>query len=290
MDSRTVGLAAALVDQVVPSSGDASSWTAAQRATRDAVAASWLDDVTAGRIAPDPVLLDALCQSFASLYQPTGDESRNAQEVVKHTIIDQFHRLYYHQRPHVWERTFYRGVRILKMTSDLWIYLNLFDRLRPGLIIETGTRFGGSAFWMADQMKLIGTGAVVTIDIEHIPELVRHPDVTYLLGSSSDPDVADAVRALLPTDGAPVMVILDSDHSRQHVLAELRLWADFVTPGSYLIVEDTNINGHPVYPSFGPGPFEAAQEFLATDDRFEVDEECHQYYVTQNPRGYLRRK
>ena len=290
MDQRTVDLASALVEQVAPTSGDPTTWSPAQRATRNAVVASWFDDVAAGRVTPSPEVQATVCQAFASLYQPTSDPSPNAPDVVKQTIVDQFHRLYYHQRPYVWQRTYYRGVRILKMTSDLWIYQNLFEQVRPGLIIETGTRFGGSAFWMADQLSLLGSGTVVTIDIEHIPELVRHPDVTYVLGSSSDPDVAASVRDMMPGDGSPVMVILDSDHSREHVLAELRVWADFVTPGSYLIVEDTNINGHPVYSDFGPGPFEAAAEFLATDDRFEVDEECHKYYVTQNPRGYLRRK
>jgi cephalosporin hydroxylase len=95
---------------------------------------------------------------------------------------------------------------------------------------------------------------------------------------------------MLPGDGSPVMVILDADHSRDHVLSELRVFAPLVTSGSYLIVEDTNINGHPVFEEFGPGPYEAVEEFFLENDDFEVDESCHLYYVTQNPRGYLKRR
>ncbi|MBI1379318.1 MAG: hypothetical protein GC157_17840 [Frankiales bacterium] len=237
-----------------------------------------------------PEEVEVISRAFAGLYHPRGMGPANPPAVVRQTIADQFHLLYYHQRPRVWQRTFYRGIPILKMTSDLWIYQHLLDRLRPGLVIETGTRFGGSSYWMADQMRLLGTGRIVTIDIDPMPDRVAHPDVTYLLGSSSDPEVRARVEELLPSDGSPVMVVLDSDHSRDHVLAELRLWADLVTSGSYLIVEDTNINGHPVYADFGPGPYEAVEQFLAEDDRFEVDEECEMYYVTQNPRGYLRRR
>jgi cephalosporin hydroxylase len=86
------------------------------------------------------------------------------------------------------------------------------------------------------------------------------------------------------------MVILDSDHSKEHVLDELTCLKDMVTPGSYMIVEDTNINGHPVFPDFGPGPMEAVQEFLAKNDEFIVDTSMERLMLTANPRGYLRKK
>jgi cephalosporin hydroxylase len=66
-------------------------------------------------------------------------------------------------------------------------------------------------------------------------------------------------------------------------------YAPLVTVGSYLIVEDTNINGHPVLPEFGPGPGEAVEEFLAKTDDFEVDRSAEKFFVSMNPGGYLRR-
>ncbi len=85
------------------------------------------------------------------------------------------------------------------------------------------------------------------------------------------------------------MVILDSDHSQAHVARELEILAPYVTPDSYLIVEDTNINGHPTYPSFGPGPFEALERFIADHPEFVVDSSREKFLLTFNPKGFLRR-
>lgn len=85
------------------------------------------------------------------------------------------------------------------------------------------------------------------------------------------------------------MVVLDSDHSADHVTKELSIYSQFVSQGCYLVVEDTNINGHPVLPEFGPGPAEALEEFLAGNGQFTVDESREKFLLTFNPKGYLRR-
>ena len=85
------------------------------------------------------------------------------------------------------------------------------------------------------------------------------------------------------------MVILDDDHTRDHVLEELRTYQRFVTPGSYLIVEDTNINNHPVFPEFGPGPMEAVEIFLRESSEFGVDHSREKFFLSFNPNGFLRK-
>jgi cephalosporin hydroxylase len=116
----------------------------------------------------------------------------------------------------------------------------------------------------------------------------KHKRVKYLLGSSTSKEIVDKVRSSIKARHR-VMVVLDSDHSKDHVLEELRIYSRFVTRGSYLIVEDTNISGHPVLPEFGPGPMEAVQEFLAENKDFVVDGSRAKFYMTFNPGGWLRR-
>lgn len=204
-------------------------------------------------------------------------------------VTSLFHRMYYGLPERTWQNTTWLGTQILKCPMDMWIYQELVNELRPSLVVETGTFRGGSALFLADRLETIGNGRVVSIDVDVQPHRPEHNRLIYLTGSSVAPEVLAQVRSMVTDDGAPVLVILDADHSYAHVLAELRAYASMVTLGSYLVVEDTNVNGHPTAPDYGPGPWEAAQEFLAEDDRFEVDEHCERYFLTQNPQGFLRR-
>jgi cephalosporin hydroxylase len=234
-----------------------------------------------------PRSVDDIAGLLADLWdRETGDVDPSP--ALRAAIVDQFHRLYYHSGEQTWKNTHYRGVTTWKCPLDLWVYQELIHDLRPDLIVETGTAYGGSALYLADLCETIGNGRVVTIDIRDRAGEVEHGRLTKLIGSSADPALREQVTNAFPTEG-PVLVILDSDHSADHVRAELDLWSDLVTPGSYLIVEDTNINGHPVFPGFGPGPAEAIDVFLAGRTDFVVDRTPEKLMLTWNPGGFLRR-
>lgn len=201
---------------------------------------------------------------------------------------ERFH-LLYRDGKRVDKDTWWRGARVIKCPLDLWIYQELIFELEPDLIIETGTMYGGSAFYFASLLDLLGKGEVVTIDKNFREGRPEHPRIVYLTGSSTSQEMVKESRRRAE-DGGVVMVLLDSNHKAGHVLEELRAYHELVTPGSYLVVEDTNINGHPVEADFGPGPMEALEQFLEENDDFEVDQRREKFLLTFNPHGWLRKK
>ena len=206
-------------------------------------------------------------------------------------IVDAFHRLYYdgpEGEGRVHHRTSWMGVACLKCPMDLMAYQEILFETRPGLVLETGTHEGGSALFLAHMLDLLGAGEIVTIDVLDRPGRPAHPRIRYLTGSSGDEELVGGIFRGRPS-GERRLVILDSDHSRAHVLRELELFAPQVQPGGYVIVEDSNVNGNPVLPDYGPGPREAIEEFLAGHPEFEVDLSREKFLMTFNPGGYLRR-
>jgi cephalosporin hydroxylase len=219
----------------------------------------------------------------------TVDRDQPALPAADADTVDRFHSLYY-QRWLEHADTInlsWFGYRVLKCPMDLWIYQELLVRTRPDVVIETGTFAGGSALYLAGILDQIGSGRIVTIDIRAEPDRPVHPRIEYVLGSSIEPDIVTRVRESVA--GRRTMVILDSDHAEPHVHAEMVAYSPLVHVGGYLIVEDTNVNGHPAWPGFGPGPMEAVDRFLAERQDFEVDSRCERFLMTLNPRGYLRR-
>jgi cephalosporin hydroxylase len=186
-----------------------------------------------------------------------------------------------------WIHATWLGAQALKNPLDLWVYQEIVFETKPELIVETGTYRGGSALYLASLCDLLGRGEVVSIDIEPLrDDYPEHPRITYLGGrSSTDADVVEEVRARAAD--RPILVILDSDHTQDHVEAELAAYGPLVPVGCYVIVEDSNIGR--IRKDLMPGPHEAIETFLASTDEFEVDREREKFLITFNPSGYLRR-
>jgi len=194
----------------------------------------------------------------------------------------------------VWRKpTRWRGIISEQAPTDNWEMQELIGELQPDYIIETGTLNGGTTLFYADVLSYANPqGKVITIDIEpKVEEASKVPlwkqRVEMIVGSSVDPKVTEHVEQEVV--GKKVLVTLDSLHTRDHVLKEMEIYSKLVTPGSYLVVQDTNINGNPVYPGFGPGPHEAVQEFLQTHDNFVVDRSREKFLLTFYPGGWLKR-
>lgn len=179
------------------------------------------------------------------------------------------------------------GTIVAKCPFDLWVYQEILHEVRPDLIIEAGTATGGSALFMAGICDLLQNGKIITVDVAEQPR-PAHPRVRYVTGSSIAPEFISLVEAEAK-QAKKVLVVLDSDHSKSHVLAEMRLLHRFVTVGSYLIVEDSSVNGHPVFPEHGAGPYEAIEEFVKENRQFKIDLEREKFLMSFNPNGYLRR-
>jgi cephalosporin hydroxylase len=175
-------------------------------------------------------------------------------------------------------------------------------QVKPDLIIETGIAHGGSLIFSASMLELIGgDGEVLGLDIDirahNRAEIEKHPlarRISMIEGSSVAPDVA--AQVLQRAQGKrQIMVVLDSNHTHDHVKRELELYSPLVTNGSYLVVFDTMIEDLPedfsIGHSWGKGnnPKTAVWEFLKTSDRFVIDKDIeNKLLITPAPDGYLR--
>ena len=197
-------------------------------------------------------------------------------ESLQGTVAEQFHKMYYDlgEQGRTWLDTRWLGVPVAKIPFDLWVYQEILFETKPDLIIECGTAKGGSAYYFACLMDMLGKGQIVTIDVMPFADRPNHPRIKYLAGSSVSEKIVEEVKKHVVSSQS-VMVILD--------------YSKFVTKGTYLVVEDSNVNGHPVWPTHGPGPMEAVKKFLEETNQFQVDKSREKFLVSFNPNGYLKR-
>jgi cephalosporin hydroxylase len=206
-----------------------------------------------------------------------------------------------YQYSYLWS---WMGVPIIQLPADVMATQEVIFATKPDVIIETGVARGGSVIFMASMLELIGKGKVVGVDIDIRPHNRQAIEghrmakrISLIEGPSIDAATLARVRAEIPAN-ASVMVVLDSDHSRDHVLAELRAYGPLVTQGQYLVVADTLV-GHideqraPKSRSKmwfkGNEPLTALNIYLGETDRFAIDPVVNGKLIfSSSPGGYLR--
>jgi len=183
----------------------------------------------------------------------------------------------------------YLGIHTEKNPLDFWVYREIIFDTMPDVIVEIGTYKGGSTLALAHVCDNVDHGKVIAVDIDHsiVADIVKdHRRIRWFEGDAIEQ--FDAVFKFIEPDET-VMVIEDSAHTYEHTLNVLLKYSQLVTPGHYLICEDTNCHhGLPAGPY--PGPYEAVERFLDIKyNEFEVDQTREAFFITFNPNGFLRR-
>jgi cephalosporin hydroxylase len=192
------------------------------------------------------------------------------------------------------------GIPIIQYPNDIVMIQELIWKVRPDVIIETGVAHGGSAILYASILELIGKGKVIAVDIEirkyNEVAIKSHPlskRITLIEGSSVDPDVVSDVTSRIRNEDT-VLVLLDSNHSYEHVLKELELYSPLVSADSYLVAMDGAQEMVWDIPSGkkewkDDNPLIAIREFLKKNPDWEVDPSYNRLLITSSPEGFLRR-
>jgi cephalosporin hydroxylase len=188
----------------------------------------------------------------------------------------------------IMEGTTYHGIPTMKNPLDFWVYQEIVWASKPDFIVEIGNLYGGSTLAFAHICDLIGNGRVLAVDSMHnlISDGVKaHPRISLFTGDACE--IFPAVETAVPK-GSSVMVIDDSLHTYDHTLAVLKSYSDLVSVGNYFIVED-GICHHGLDVGPQPGPFEAIEAFISTNEHFIVDRNKENFGITWNPKGYLKK-
>lgn len=174
------------------------------------------------------------------------------------------------------------GRPVIQLPSDMVRMQEVIYRLQPEVILETGIAHGGSLVFYASLCQAMGRGRVIGIDIEIRPHNLKAIEahelfdrITLIEGDSVAPEIVDQAGALIQSDET-VLVVLDSCHTKEHVLKELEAYHRFVTPGSYIVATDGIMSlvadtprGRPEW--FSDNPTEAAAEFAQAHPEFVIE-------------------
>ena len=200
------------------------------------------------------------------------------------------------------------GRPIIQLPEDMIRTQEVIHRVRPDVIVETGVAHGGSLIYYASLCRVLGKGRVIGIDIEirpHNRQAIESHElggaITLIEGGSTDPGVVAKVHAMV-RPGETVLVLLDSNHTRQHVLDELEAYHDLVTPGSYIVATDGVMKDLQDTPRGRPewvwdNPTAAAIEFAGRHPEFVIEQPAWPFNesglnrnLTHWPGAWLRRQ
>jgi len=263
---------------------------------------------------PFMAFLIAGCGSQDASEEGPNRDSTVQADADRNEVIRDFTHLYVDSNEKLPFTASFLGLQIMQNPADMWVIQEIISEVQPDVIIETGTAGGGSALFYATVLKQVNPRAhVVTIDIdprvtEELAAIASHDlrrrvaqifdeSIEVIRSNSIDPKLVGELAER--TRDKRVLVILDSCHHSRHVLRELELYSGLVSPGSYLIVQDTIIDQKqewidlyaqcPGYESEA-GPGKAVAEFLRTGTEFEADASRERYLLTFCPGGFLKRR
>ena len=194
------------------------------------------------------------------------------------------------------------GIPIIQTPEDMILMQELIYKVKPDIIVDIGIAHGGSSIYYSSLLELIKPESkVIGVDIdirEHNLNIIKkHPmydKITLIEGDSINRKIFDEVSNHISND-SKVIVCLDSNHTKHHVLSELNLYSNIVSSGGYIVVFDTIAStiGRDEYSTKlynGNGPKEAIDEFLKENNDFEIDKRFNKLYTSNSQDGYIRKK
>lgn len=213
------------------------------------------------------------------------------ERIEDRVLIRKFNKIYYDAG--LFDQMTWLGIRSMQNPCDNWVMQEIITEVKPDFIIETGTAFGGTTLFYATVLSQINKeGKVLTMDV--VPQFdqaaqfkVFQEHVEFIQGSAASAEMVEKITQRVK--GKKVLITLDSKHTKENALEEMKRYAPLVSIGSYLVVQDTNTDGHGLVPGFGPGPFAALEEFLKGDKNFIIDHAREKFLLTFYPSGYLKR-